>query len=78
MKQKIGNGLIIFSIAEALYMYSAALTGRISFFSSEFFQLVALFVVCNFCAIMLITASSSKTKVSRFPARLQNRVRFIR
>ncbi len=78
MKQKIGNSLIIFSIAVALYMYSAALTGRISFFSRPFFELVAIFIVCNFFAVMLLTAGAVKGKTSRFPARLQNRVRFIR
>lgn len=78
MKQKIGNGLIIFSIAVALYMYSAALTGRISFFSRPFFELVAIFIVCNFFAILLLTADAAKARASRFPARLQNRVRFIR
>ncbi len=78
MKQKIGNSLIVFSILDALYMYSAALTGRLTFFSNAFFELVALFVVCNFCAILLIAETRKIEKASQFPARLQNRVRFIR
>lgn len=78
MKQKIGNGLIIFSIVDALYMYSAALTGRLGFFSNMFFELVAIFIVCNFFAVMLLSSESRKTRTSQFPARLQNRVRFIR
>jgi hypothetical protein len=77
MKQKIGNCLIVFGIVDALYMYSAALTGRLTFFSNGFLELVALFVVSNFFAIFLLV-EPRKIKSSQFPARLQNRVRFIR
>lgn len=79
MKKTIGNSLILFGIADAVYLYGAGLTAKIVIFSVPFLELVAAFVVANFLAVILLSDHANETRPRRvILGTLHDRVKFIR
>lgn len=79
MKKTIGNGLILFGIADAVYLYGAGLTGKMVIFSVPFLELLALFIVANFVAVMLLSSHAEPLPVRRADiTHWQRRVTFLR
>jgi len=60
MKTKIGYSLLVLGIADAIYMYINGLLQKLDIFSPQFFLLIAIFMLVNFAAILVLGLEPQK------------------